>query len=101
MTSRPFHRRRWKYCSKGERAGDRPVRDRPQNASGSWQCGGSCPLAVCDQRARSRASALVTRAEYVELANHPDYQDLFMAMLGFPAGPASPYPGGASPEAGR
>jgi uncharacterized 2Fe-2S/4Fe-4S cluster protein (DUF4445 family) len=55
----------------------------------------------CDQRARRRASALAARAEYVELAHHPDYQKLFLAMLGFPAGAASAHPGFAFPEAGR
>jgi uncharacterized 2Fe-2S/4Fe-4S cluster protein (DUF4445 family) len=41
-------------------------------------------LAVCDQRFRARAGALAGRSEYVELGNHPEYQDLFLELLAFP-----------------
>jgi uncharacterized 2Fe-2S/4Fe-4S cluster protein (DUF4445 family) len=41
-------------------------------------------LAVCDQRFRVRAGALAARSEYVELGNHPEYQDLFLELLAFP-----------------
>jgi uncharacterized 2Fe-2S/4Fe-4S cluster protein (DUF4445 family) len=44
-------------------------------------------LAVCDQRIRERAGALAARSEYVELGNHPEYQDLFLELLAFPARP--------------
>ena len=41
-------------------------------------------VAVCDGRIRERARALAARSEYVELGNHPDYQDLFLSLLAFP-----------------
>jgi uncharacterized 2Fe-2S/4Fe-4S cluster protein (DUF4445 family) len=52
-------------------------------------------LAVCDQRIRQRARALSERAEYVELGNDPEYQELFLDLLGFPATPTRVRSGGA------
>jgi uncharacterized 2Fe-2S/4Fe-4S cluster protein (DUF4445 family) len=52
-------------------------------------------LAVCDQRIRRRARALAARAEYVELGNRPEYQDLFFELLAFPVRPPARGPSAA------
>jgi uncharacterized 2Fe-2S/4Fe-4S cluster protein (DUF4445 family) len=41
-------------------------------------------LALVDQDARARARAIASDAEYVELASHADYQQVFMRSLAFP-----------------
>jgi uncharacterized 2Fe-2S/4Fe-4S cluster protein (DUF4445 family) len=51
-------------------------------------------LAVCDERIRQRARVLAARSEYVELGNHPEYQDLFFDLLVFPAGLPTRAPSG-------
>jgi uncharacterized 2Fe-2S/4Fe-4S cluster protein (DUF4445 family) len=43
-------------------------------------------LALVDQDARARAHAIASDAEYVELASHADYQQIFMRSLAFPEG---------------
>jgi uncharacterized 2Fe-2S/4Fe-4S cluster protein (DUF4445 family) len=53
-------------------------------------------LAVCDRRVRTRAKALAEMAEYVELANHPAYPELFLGMLAFPAASAADRSGPAA-----
>jgi len=40
-------------------------------------------LALLDRRVRARAAALARRADYLDLATHPDYQATFMRGLSF------------------
>lgn len=43
-------------------------------------------MALVDARARRRAIRIAQRCEYVELAGHPEYQDLFANAIPFPVG---------------
>jgi uncharacterized 2Fe-2S/4Fe-4S cluster protein (DUF4445 family) len=52
-------------------------------------------LALVDREARARARAIASDAEYVELAGHADYQQIFMRSLEFPE------PGGQGGQVGR
>ena len=44
-------------------------------------------LALVDRRARARATAIASSAEYVELAGHPDYEESFVSSIPFPTIP--------------
>ena len=41
-------------------------------------------LALLSRKARSRAEALARRIRFVELATHPDFEEIFMEALNFP-----------------
>lgn len=43
-------------------------------------------MVLVDARARRRAIRIARRCEYVELAGHPDYQELFSQAIPFPVG---------------
>ena len=58
-------------------------------AAGGADCfgnaaGAGAKLALVSPAAREEAGRLARRIKYVELAGWPDFQDVFMAEMGFP-----------------
>lgn len=50
--------------------------------------GAGARMALVSRRAWERAEDVRTRAEYLELGGHPDYQDIFATAMGFHDSPA-------------
>ncbi len=46
--------------------------------------GEGAKLALLSYRERAAAEAMPSRVEYLELSGRPDFNDLFLAALGFP-----------------
>ena len=47
-------------------------------------------LTLLSEPERARAARLAARIEHVSLAAHPDFQDIFVESMNFPAGPGAP-----------